>query len=251
MKILILSDLHLEFAPFIPVTEDYDVAILAGDIHTRESPEHLFKKRLVYVPGNHEYYGHVYQERRRELRDLEITVLDRDQYILGLNNECVRILGCTLWTDFELPVRTRRGYESNPNKAMDKALLMYDYKAIRFPERLLVPQDTLHIHQKDATWLLAELRRPFDGKTIVVTHHGPSSQSVHPKYDANWLNPSFSSELSDDFFEVPALWVHGHTHSSLDYKRGNTRVICNPRGYPVGAGEFENPDFNPGLVVEI
>ncbi len=45
-----------------------------------------------------------------------------------------------------------------------------------------------------------------------------------------------------------ALWIHGHTHDSFDYFIGGTRVICNPRGY---FGYELNPDFNPGLVIDV
>ncbi|WP_240651560.1 MULTISPECIES: hypothetical protein [unclassified Variovorax] len=35
MKVWILSDLHLEFAPFEPVPDlEFDVVVLAGDIHS-------------------------------------------------------------------------------------------------------------------------------------------------------------------------------------------------------------------------
>ena len=26
-------------------------------------------------------------------------------------------------------------------------------------------------------------------------------------------------------------WIHGHTHDACDYMIGDTRVLCNPRGY--------------------
>jgi Icc-related predicted phosphoesterase len=36
----------------------------------------------------------------------------------------------------------------------------------------------------------------------------------------------------------PALWLHGHTHGSCDYKLGDTRVVCNPMGYPGEVSEY-------------
>ena len=48
----------------------------------------------------------------------------------------------------------------------------------------------------------------------------------------------------------PALWMHGHTYDSFDYRVGKTRVVCNPRGYSKD-GVNENPLFNLNLVVEL
>jgi hypothetical protein len=49
----------------------------------------------------------------------------------------------------------------------------------------------------------------------------------------------------------PALWIHGHTHSSVDTYVGGTRIVCNPRGYVYGNGQIENPNFDPTFTVEI
>jgi hypothetical protein len=59
------------------------------------------------------------------------------------------------------------------------------------------------------------------------------------------------SDLPAAFFEVPALWVHGHTHSPFDYQRGTCRVVSNPRGYRMHDGSFENQHFNAGFIVEV
>jgi hypothetical protein len=62
----------------------------------------------------------------------------------------------------------------------------------------------------------------------------------------------------DDLLAHAQLWIHGHTHDSTDYViqtgQTTTRVVCNPRGYPLSAAGvlvFENPGFKPGLIVEI
>jgi hypothetical protein len=68
------------------------------------------------------------------------------------------------------------------------------------------------------------------------------------------LAPAFCSDLSELVEgSGAALWVHGHTHASCDYVAGQTRVVCNPKGYgPVKTGgEYENPEFDAGLIVEI
>lgn len=97
--------------------------------------------------------------------------------------------------------------------------------------------------------------KPFNGPTVVITHHGPSVDSVHAQYKGDSLTPAFVSDLSDEFFEgegSPVLWIHGHIHDSADYRRGGCRVVANPRGYPgSGTSGFENPHFNPGMVIEV
>jgi Icc-related predicted phosphoesterase len=94
-----------------------------------------------------------------------------------------------------------------------------------------------------------ELSQKFDGPTVVVTHHAPSPRSIAPKFADSELNPAFTSNLEPliEHYQ-PALWVHGHMHNSSDYKIGQTRVVCNPRGY---FPDELNPLFNPDLVVDL
>ena len=62
MKLLVLSDLHLEFSYFEPVATDADVVVIAGDLHKKDRglewlQEHFSDRPVIYVAGNHEYYG--------------------------------------------------------------------------------------------------------------------------------------------------------------------------------------------------
>ena len=122
---------------------------------------------------------------------------------------------------------------------------------------LFRPQDAAREHALSREWLAFRLQAgalPVSTAaeaTVVVTHHGPSSQSVAPMYSGSPLNPCFSSELPPGFFAVPALWIHGHTHASLDYRHHRTRVVANPRGYISWKGEVENRAFNPELVLTL
>ena len=274
MRITIVSDLHIEFAGYSPppgFLVGVDAVILAGDImpNVRKLPGWLTRPTVfgpdlpvIVVPGNHEFYGGRHEARRRELREAaaehpSVHVLDPGEVFL--DNGRVRILSCTLWTDFELPIQTPDGLVADRDRAMAAAARsMNDYQTIQVDDpdarsgrRLLQPQDTLELHQVDRAWLLSKLQEPFQGETIVVTHHGPSQGSVASRWADDWLSPAFSSNLPDEFFQVPTLWVHGHTHDSRDYMRGATRIVCNPRGYPMRDGSFENDAFNPRLIVEV
>jgi Predicted phosphoesterases, related to the Icc protein len=73
----------------------------------------------------------------------------------------------------------------------------------------------------------------------------PAGERLHESAGA------FASDLSDVLWRYqPELWVHGHVHSAADYRVGNTRVLCNPRGYrrPDWA---EKTGWREELVVEV
>ena len=57
-----MSDLHLEFALFQPNNVGSDVVVLAGDVHTGKNGIKWILKTfpepaVIYVLGNHEFYG--------------------------------------------------------------------------------------------------------------------------------------------------------------------------------------------------
>jgi Icc-related predicted phosphoesterase len=276
VKLLILSDLHLEFGnTFAPPAEGYDVAIIAGDIAVPAAKAVYWAKRpstfrgakgVIYVPGNHEFYGSVLQpvtaEMKRAAQGSKVHALDCGEVVI----DGVRFLGCTLWTDFALRIDSQVGTYSDAPRSMDIARrLMSDFRLISTeasPEELagskatprpLTPEDTLDLHQAHRQWLASKLAEPFDGPTVVVTHHAPHGQSLAARFADDWCSGAFVSELPEEFFDVPALWVHGHTHTSFDYRVGNCRVVSNPRGYLVGpmGRTPENEHFDPTLVVEI
>jgi predicted phosphodiesterase len=261
MRIWILSDLHIEQSKWdIPAAApDYDVLIAAGDIHTplsagvRWLAERADGRPVIYIPGNHEYYAYQRRftitdeaKRGQALADeLGIHLLQDAEVVV----DGVRFLGSSLWTDYEI--------YGNPVGAMRHAQnWMNDHRVI-FPCEIgkpLKPEEALSWHKVSRVWLSEALRVPFDGPTVVVTHHLPHPDSIHPRYAGDPLTPAFCNDLSELVENSgAALWVHGHTHASCDYVAGQTRVVCNPKGYgPISTGgDYENPEFDAGLVVEI
>ncbi len=247
MKLHILNDLHIEFEDFAPPATDADVVILAGDVGVGMGGLHWAENRfpdrsVIYVPGNHEFYHHdiaLLDELKAQAPD-HIHVLNDDQVII----DGVRFLGSILWTDFALFGEPGRFF------AMQQARQrMSDFSIIRNHGRLFTPEDAVRLHTASRDWLAATLGEPFGGKSVVVTHHAPSSHSVHPRYASDLLTPAFAGNL-ESLLEGDrvALWVHGHTHESFDYEVYGTRVVCNPRGY---APEALNPDFRPDWLIEI
>lgn len=275
MKLLILSDLHLEGGAALELPPDlhFDVSVIAGDIHSpgREAvmwakgTSGICDRPAVMIAGNHEYYGapDLNSEMAAMVRFAEgshVHVLNRRAVVIGE----VRFLGCTLWTDFQLPFVVDDQRTVNVEQALRAAnARMADFREIQViapaikvgrPReflRLLRAEDTLAMHWTDRDWLRRELQKPFDGPTVVVTHHAPALESVATKYDGDQLTPAFVSPLPDELFEIPALWVHGHTHTSVDYMKGGCRVVSNPRGYTLRRGGFENLLFVPGLVIDL
>lgn len=266
VRLLILSDLHLEFGTFEPPDASlYDIVVLAGDIAVGVKAVHWARREstfcvrpVVLVPGNHEFYG---SERARMLEQLReaadgsnVHVLDRDEVIFP----DIRFLGATLWTDFELDVKQG----TDVGQAMrDARFGLSDFCGSideRSPDdqsrRRFTPEDARCEHWLSRGWLQERLLARTDRDatvTVVVTHHAPSSRSMDSIYEGSELNPCFYSDLPQSFFETPSLWVHGHTHSSSDYRHHATRVMANPRGYRRRDGSMENGAFDPCLIVTL
>jgi hypothetical protein len=248
MRLHIVSDLHLEFADFCPSHPEIDVAIFAGDIDVGENGlrwirENFPQVPVVYVLGNHEFYGHalpvLYKNLIQDSLGTNVHILENAAFEFG---DAV-FLGATLWTDFAL--------DGNPVLSETVAALdMADFRQIRFghESRKFRPSDARELHARSLRWLDEAIKQYAGKRIVVVTHHAPSPRSIDKKYEGNPLNPAFASRLDDFIAEREiALWVHGHIHHCSDYLIGKTHVLANTRGYP-----SENTGgFKPELVVEI
>jgi predicted phosphodiesterase len=247
----VFSDLHLEFSDWDPPPAAAEAILLAGDIGVgtqglewarRNFPE----KPVVYVPGNHEFYGAELPDTldalREEAKSLGVHFLDGDECVI----EGTRFLGTTLWTDYAL----YGSEDADLDRAMtDAEIEMNDFRMITWARgERLTPRLVREIHRTNVEWLTERLAQAFAGPTVVITHHLPHRLSIHPKYEGTRFNPCFASDL-DHLVRAPvSLWVHGHTHESLDYEVNGTRVFCNPRGY---LPEEPNLSFNPQGTVEL
>lgn len=254
MRIRVFSDLHLDFGPLAVPPVAADVVVLAGDIHTGDTgitwARDTFGDRpVVYVLGNHEYYGHHLPEHAAHLArlgaPLGVHVLEHSEVELG----GVIFLGCTLWTDMAL-------LGSAQKTAQALRFGMADYRAIHLgadpllgdiEPRLLQPTDTIRQHHRALAWLDDALRRHAGRPTVVVTHHAPSPRSLG-EHDRGVHTAAYASRL-DTFVEKSGarLWIHGHTHQCRDYWLASTRVVCNARGY----ADRPQALFDPACVVEV
>ena len=268
MRVKIVSDLHLEFRDVDIPNNGCDVLILSGDImiakdlhdHPRNEEytksEKAFRFRnfldrcssnfphVIYIAGNHEFYHGKWYATIDYLREEishynNIYLLEKDVKVI----DDYAFLGCTLWTDLN---------KGDPMTMQVITNSLNDYRVIRNDQKeysKLRSVDTYSRHLDHKGWLKDNLKN-YE-KCVVVTHHGPSSLSIHPDYkDEFHLNGAYSSDLSELILDNPQikLWTHGHTHHAVQYNIGDTQVVCNPRGY-----EGHEPDsgWDRNLVIEL
>jgi Icc-related predicted phosphoesterase len=281
MRIKVVSDLHLEFSDcYIKNEENCDVLILSGDIMIAEDLyDHQmiggwdagieglgrrqqavaryrdFLKRcsfqfphVIYVAGNHEFYNGKFHNGIQYLRDEcakyeNIYFMERDCKVI----DDVVFLGATLWTDMN------RGDPITLHAVKD---MMNDFRIIRNDQKgftQLKPADVAVRHRETLQYFKHVLDDNKENKCVIVGHHSPSYQSIHPQYANEYLmNGAYHSDLSEFILDHPQiiLWTHGHTHHAFDYQIGNCRIVCNPRGYESDSWK-EETGFNPNIVLEI
>jgi predicted phosphodiesterase len=265
MKLQILSDLHNEFLRKGKINQTHqwtgtildtaaDVIIMAGDIDTGTNgaqwlltEAQRLNKQIIYVLGNHEFYRQEYTSLKKQIAILckytQVHFLD----CASFEKNGVRILGLTLWTDY----RARQTISQDlamfyaEKGLVDHSLIQYDTGS---GQRTFTPKDALTIHHDERTWLAAELKKPFAGKTVVVTHHGPHPICDHPDFPNSEIASAFYSDLTDIIEEHDIhLWVYGHSHSNVDQTIHGTRIVSNQAGYP---GENVS-GFNPKNIIEV
>lgn len=259
-RFVVWSDLHMEFEDFdLPHIDAFggpiDGVLLGGDIDTGRSLAHVaFAERVyrayqvpvVMILGNHEYYGCLIDdlegrqaERLEELqRDgCDVRILNGDSVVIA----GARIVGATLWTDLQL------NPSLGPASQYIAERLMNDFKLIRIdmdaPRRLMA-KDTVDLHARQKAAVLSELKRSFNGPTIVMTHHMPIAQAVHVQYRHDPLSAAFASDLLEEIRGLDFdAWIYGHSHANYEYEiveEGRLkRFVSNPRGYPEEQTRFD------------
>jgi hypothetical protein len=263
MRIQLASDLHLEQLlrrfpdeTLIRPAHGADVLVLAGDIARGSDAIELFQDwpvPVVYVAGNHEFYGgtleDVLENLAKRCQDTSIHFLEKGCADFG----GVRFLGVTCWTDYRLGGPETQFYAM---KSAERRMNDHRIIATRTAEQFL-PRDAFGLHLEARGWLKEELAKPYQGKTVVVTHHGPHPGSVHPRYEGDIMNAAFCSDMTYYVKQVD-YWFHGHVHDSFDYHVGACRVIANPLGYAsnrnaarnLGDLTFENAHFQYACVID-
>jgi Icc-related predicted phosphoesterase len=282
MKIKLVSDLHLEFSDInIKNNEGCDVLILGGDImiaeelydhpassfnlwssdavadlrHKQERVQRFrdFLKRVsfqfphvIYVAGNHEFYHGKWERTLKVLHDEcskfpNVHFLEQESKTIN----DVTFIGGTLWTDMNkgdpLTLHAVR------DMINDFRVILKEYEGYT----RLKPADTCIRHKKMLNYIKSVVAERDNEKFVVVGHHSPSKLSTHEKYaNEHLMNGAYSSDLTEFIMDRPQikLWTHGHTHHPFDYVIGETRIVCNPRGYE---GYEPESGWNPNIVLEV
>ncbi len=266
MKILLLSDLHMEFnePPGMKlfgdelIYQDADVVVLAGDIHGGSRgidwAGKTFPKSLpvIYVAGNHEFYGNDIDWGLDDMRSVaecysHVHFLEKDAVTIG----DVTFLGTTLWTDFRI---FGDGEHLQTTMRVSKSSIR-DFHSIYKPSadnklRKFEPQDAAALFEENKAWLESELEGRDPQKTVVLTHHAPHWNSVHERYRLDDATGAFVSDLTS-LMGRAKLWLHGHMHHAIDYTVNGTNVVANPRGYRHHDYWWENRDYEPAFLIEV
>jgi len=282
MRILYMSDLHIEMerwrlsipgwgeylrrhfdlpghpkrGPLLDEVGKVDLCVLAGDIHNglralayADLVAAYLGVPVALVAGNHEYY-HQYMNLLEPAffgnaahTGGRVHFLENSLLSFGEGAERVHLLGCTLWTDFNL-----RGDAKGAMAHADRR--MNDYRVIRRVANLFRPEDALERHERSRAWLhttLAQLREAEpDAKIVIATHHAPSVAFAGRR--SGDIAPAYATELLDEFapYRVNA-WIHGHTHFRHETVVGTMRVVSAPRGYVTHEGAAAL-NFRPGVL---
>jgi predicted phosphodiesterase len=241
MKIRLLSDLHHEFRPDTFTHQQFlkhsgeDVTVLAGDIAV--GANNVAKvldmfllaghRKIVYVPGNHEFYGNYYTE---VMADLEIICHHRDVTLLRPGTKLVKdgvvFFGGTLWTNFG----------ENPNIEDVCKISISDFRVIKG----FKPAMCKALYYNDEAWIKRVYKQYPTHKKVIVTHFLPAMECVHHKYAGQALNKYFANDLGSWIETLDnTVWMYGHTHDAMNHKLGSTRLVCNPMGYPNEYNHFD------------
>lgn len=239
MRIQYVSDVHTEwhrdkgrqFCAELP--EIGDVLVIAGDFGVYNTLKirlmELLKRgfEIVYVTGNHEYYA----SNRGQINRIMFTLMHKFPKFHWLNNSMVeingqRFLGGTMWWEDSVyaSVQQRDWGDMRSIPTLKKWRQSTNHAFIRFIDENLKPGD------------------------VVVTHHAPSYMSVSPQYVGDSLNCFYVCSMEKYIIQrEPAVWIHGHMHSPVNYELGGTRIVSNPHGYP---NDFE-ARYVPGKHIEL
>jgi predicted phosphodiesterase len=250
MKLQIVSDLHLEFLSDKQVVEvanrisndsPAEVLILAGDICSlSERSVNKFTTfideikdsylKIIYVSGNHEYYG----TSRQEIHELGHKIIKYRSNLHLLENKSITInnitfYGTTLWFEETVEAGTKRNYLNDYRYIQNFQPDLWSKKAIKFIKS--IPNDPT--------------------KKVLITHHVPHSRFISPKYVGSDMNCFYINEIGKYLGKFD-LVTFGHSHDSVNQQFSErTLAISNPRGYVNSGNEGENDKFEYQLIVEV
>lgn len=240
MLIKLISDLHEEFEPRAYAHTPSPILVVAGDLAV--GPFQVFQElvklsqlypTILYVAGNHEYYGYSLPKFNEQLTKL----LEPYPNIHFLNNRAVTInnitfIGSTLWTNFRY----------NTLAMMAARTMISDFRLIKD-----FTPDQCAVEHYNSLKFIEHAYQHYPGKKVIITHFLPAIECIHPKYATeNLINNYFSNDHGEWISLLEGVtWLFGHTHDPIATTLGNTRLLANPLGYP----HEPNDDYQPLSII--
>lgn len=248
MKIRYVSDLHLEGMRDLAIEKMVErtvpthpddigsVLVIAGDlcsdmqvcIKFLQHVERNFKK-VIYVPGNHEYYGYNYDAWNESFntkanKELHNTIWACDE-VVWFEFDNINFFLATLWAD--------GGLTATEAHSVQYGLNDFRYITVGGINRDFTVRDMQEIHQAQFIELQSKLLNCYSegngGPVVVITHHLPSYELCHPRFGTD-INGGFASD-SDQLFSLANYWIHGHTHDTISVVKDGCHIVANPHGY--------------------
>jgi predicted phosphodiesterase len=282
IRILYMSDLHLEMerwrlpvpgwpaflarhraiaahparGPILSDLGKIDLIVMAGDIHNglrgivyADQVAKFLNAPVVYLAGNHEFYHQQMDQLLPAFFTAAAHTKGRVHFLenalasFTFSGQRLNVLGCTLWTDYEL-----HGHAPTAMRIAEGR--MNDHLMIRYNNAPFVPETALVHHRQSRIWLhktLSRLHKTEPGaKNLIVTHHAPSPSFLGKRTGA--IAPAYGSDMLIEFAHLsPAAWIHGHTHHQHDSVEEGIRLVSAPRGYVAYDGAA-TLDYRPGLL---
>lgn len=221
------------------------VLIMAGDISSsinmiEKTIEHIHDRFLgiVYVAGNHEYYGHVRQDqeyavKRRLAPFKNVTYVGLDVALIELDN--VSLVAGTLWGDGGITVQENLRVQQFLRCFK---LIKNTVETDEAPYSTDLPYTVSMMHDdnldaragfKNALEYSAA-DRP-DIPVVMVSHYIPFRSICHPRFGGQ-IDGGFASDCHEVVSNVtPSGWIFGHTHDTYHEVVGGIPMYCNPSGY--------------------
>lgn len=262
LNIGVYSDLHIEhsFYSFDDLSK-LDILVLAGDIASYDTIERFFeelrknapKLTVLYVLGNHEYYGMVYQQATQFYKEIclkyNITLLDNESIVI--NN--VLFLGSTLWSNFQLTsfkVDAMSWAEHNVGDCF--YIKWQDKNAIR----PFTSNDMLNNFNASYEFLYRSLEETHKHyrKIVVISHFLPSSHVLSNEYKGNTdslIRSSYWCNELPNLYQYADYWIYGHSHHNINKQTGKTKFISNQRGYSKIKNRSYEKGYRQDFVIKI
>jgi predicted phosphodiesterase len=258
VKIRLLSDLHLEGNRFYYEYAGEDLVVLAGDIHTQGRHDWLLDQipanvKILFVPGNHEYYGAVFETVNEYFYELQAQYsnfyyLDNE----GIHIDGIEFFGGTMFTDLNLYGDVAKASEYACRGIADFSWIDCrkdtepDFENFTSQERRWTPADHINQHSIFRKNIQQWIQDTKDKKRVVISHFVPHPDASDPKFAGSVLNPYFISNMEPVLADVD-VWLFGHTHHSCDKIINGCHLVCNPHGY----GSENSAGFRKDLILEV